>query len=444
MRGNFNARLASYMRLLLGIVLTNNFWKARRVNVIQIADFTGALRRLRTVWAARRQSWGCGNGERWLRASRVAGWFAVALVPSRRLLAEDSIGYRYAGYGEERGRVQVATQGISYDTQLNSHLSVKGDLIYDSISGATPTGAPPPTGSKEVPTVELHDIRRAVSVAPTWQDGRYSVTPQFAYSKERDYESYGVSLNQSFEFNQKNTTLNVGIARDFDRVLPNLPATWLFRPASKDNTDVLVGVNQLLDANTYVSLNVTLGYSSGQLADPYKRVVFGDFGLDSLFQEKRPSHKFRQVAEVSLTHFFKQVNGSSELSYRLHHDSYDIFSHTLALAWHQKIGERLILTPMVRYYEQSAASFYYTIVPGNPYFQQDPEGSPAPDYYSADFRLARLRSWTYGVTASWRITHELSVEGGYQRYEMQGLDGITAASAFPKANLITGGLRYWF
>ena len=145
---------------------------------------------------------------------------------------------------------------------------------------------------------------------------------------EAVYESVGLSLNEAIDFNQRNTTLNLGIAHNFDRLKGFFAQDW----QSKDATDVLLGVNQLLGPHTHLTANLTLGYTDGFLSDPYKGVNFTfrypvsfydppDVGVNS-DGERRPGHKFRQVALASLTHYFEAVRGSAEASYRFHHDDW--------------------------------------------------------------------------------------------------------------------------
>lgn len=365
---------------------------------------------------------------------------ALLVVRAFPIFGEDLVGYRYADYQEEQGRVKVETHAVDYSVTLTPHFLVKGNLVYDAISGATPTGAPPTDGSAQVPLVELRDTRRAFSIATPWLDGRFTTTPQVSYSKERDYESTGLSLNESIDFDQKNTTINLGVAHDFDRVLPNR-GEWIREAQSKENTDVLIGVVQLLDPVTYVSANLTLGYSSGFLSDPYKRIVFPEFSPEILFPERRPDHRFRQVIFLGINRFITPMNAAVELSYRFHHDGFGIYSHTASLEWGQKLGKYATLTPLVRFYEQSAATFYAPTISGNPL---PDEGSPIPDYFSSDFRLSHLRTWTFGLSAKIRLTDYWGLDFGYQRYEMQGLDGATFASAYPKANVFSAGLHITF
>ena len=364
---------------------------------------------------------------------------ALHVLCSSRVRGENQADYKYDNYSEEHGRIQVETHSAYLDQTVNSRLTLQGQLVYDGISGATPTGAPPPIGSKQVPTTKMDDIRRAENVTANLRLANHTISPQFAYSKESDYESIGVAVTDAIEFNQKNTTLVLGISHDFDRVMPSF---WT-SSKPKDTTDFLIGVNQLLDPKTVLTVNFTFSTSDGYLADPYKGVRFDGYpDPTAIFPEKRPGYKTEEIGFVSLTHFFDRLNGSAEVSYRLYHDSFDILSHTVAAQWYQKLGKHLILSPMFRFTDQSAASFYGVRFPGDP---SDPASPvPIPNYYSADYRLSSLQTFTYGLQASVIITSWLWVDAAYTRYEMVGNDNSTPASAYPKANVLTAGVRLWW
>lgn len=416
-----------------------------------------------------------------------AAWAAIiALTPKTH--AEDRADYRYELYSEDNDRIQIRTQGFWFDKGISPWMSLKGNFIYDSISGATPTGAPPiPTGPDRrdpdvnpgeitpgsfppppnngpVRTVEIDDIRRAGYLQPTFLWKNHTISPQAAVSIESDYESFGAALSDAIDFNNKNTTVSWGVSFTPDRVLdaPQNPdgtgkeREWVY----KNTTDFFVGVTQLLNPETIVTFNLTLGYTDGYLNDPYKRVVFEDYNYyyegDAYNEhpESRPHHKFRQVAYTSINHFVDKLDGAVEASYRFSHDDYGIFAHTVSLQWHQKIKEWAVISPLFRFHNQSAADFYGVSFPGdgepghidipnwNPIF--GPEPRPEPDYYSADYRLSALNSITYGVGLSLKPFDWGSLELAYKRYEMSGNDNITSSAQYPDANVYTAGITLWF
>jgi hypothetical protein len=368
--------------------------------------------------------------------------------------AEDHLDYRYGNYGEESGRIQIQTHSALFEVRLNNAASARGEFVYDAISGATPTGSPPPgttpfngppgPGSSQVPLAHMTDTRWAGNLATPIVWGNNITTPGFAYSLEGDYESIGISLTHSLAFNQKNSTLTFGVSHDFDTIFEK----FFIQDKKKDNTDFLIGFSQILGPRTLVSANLTLGGATGYLSDPYRGFHF-DYYPDpnALFPEKRPDWKLKEVFLLALNQHVDPLDGSAEISYRFYHDSYGIFAHTASLAWFQKLGKHVIISPTFRYYWQTAASFYApwlpgdpTVPPSDPYFS----GVYIPDYYSADYRLSRLMTFTYGVNATVLIASHVTLDASYQRYEMHGLDSITSPSAYPKANVFSIGARITF
>ncbi|MEC9332097.1 MAG: DUF3570 domain-containing protein [Verrucomicrobiota bacterium] len=389
--------------------------------------------------------------------------------PVLRGRAEDRIDFKHEDYSEENGRIKIRTTSFLFERDLIPKLTVKGAYVYDGVSGATPTGAPPLPNESEVETTEIKDIRRAGFIAADYQIGSHKLSPQLAYSSESDYKSFGLSLIDSMDFNDKNTTITIGASHDIDRIVPNYGMN-IIREKNKDNSQVIVGLTQLINPKTVFTANLTLGYSSGYLDDPYKGVLFDDhysptteeikslsefLSLDEiidlfeykdgdpyvLFPENRPSKKFRQVGLLSLTHYIEKLNGSIEGAYRYYHDDFGVNSDTLSLTWRQKIGDQFIVSPSFRFYRQSSADFY------NPRFNvgspiQHPEATPS--HYSADFRLSEFDSFTYGVKFNYIVSDNLKFDLSLKRYEMEGKDNKTSPSAYANANIITGGFRVWF
>lgn len=353
----------------------------------------------------------------------------------------------------------VETQTFLFDTHLSPWLTLKGTFVHDAISGASPAGGPPPaqvlnpippafggpTGpfSAEVQTSEVHDIRWAASLSPTftWDNQRF--TPELSYSREHDYLSVGTAFNYALDLNEKNTTLNAGWSHDFDTVLPK--GIFVHDKAHKDADEILLGLNQLLGPKTVLTANFTFGNSHGYLGDQYKGVLFNFFGGSPLYQdptqplalsaENLPHHRNRYITYVALTQAVTPLHASAEGSYRLFVDSFGITAHTVELAWYQKLGKRLVIAPMVRYYEQSAAGFYAT---------QFNDIATPPEFYTSDYRLSNLQTITGGVNVTWRARDWLTIDAGFRRYVMQGLDGVTDQSAYPAATVYTIGARLWF
>ncbi len=406
-------------------------------------------------------------------AAALALAVALPLLSLNRAHGENQVDYRFENYQEDDNRIHVTTHSALFDVTLNPHITVKGEAVLDAISGATPTGAPPPSDatytpdstpppaaqrSHNVPLAEMHDERRAGNVEFDLNFGRHHFSPQVSYSEESDYVSRGASLGYSLDLNEKNTTLNFGWSHNWDRMKGGvLRSTYKHKNAD----DFLIGLNQLLSPTTVLTVNFTYGHAQGYMADPYRSVYFNGYPQDYdpanpdaviLYNhgESRPSKKDKYIAYVALSQFFTPVNGSAEVSYRFYHDTFGVDAQTVTLAWFQKIGRRIVVSPSFRYYYQTAASFYATQFAGDPTLPAGdilPDGSvnPAlPDYYSSDYRLSEFQSFSYGINVSYKANKWLSFDASYKRYIMEGLDGVTSQTAYPAANVVTIGARFWF
>ena len=405
------------------------------------------------------------SARRWRReavALALAG--TLQLLQLNRAHGENYAGYRFESYKEDGGRMQVETHAFSFQQGIRPWLELKGEAVYDCVSGATPTGEPPPSTlnyipawgsdpvppqSTSLPLVHTHDIRCSGGLEPTFNLGAHHITPGLSYSEEHDYISRGVSLNYSLDLNEKNTTLNLGWSHNSDIVYADGRRQTI--NGHKDSDDVMLGVNQLLGPKTVLTLNFTYGNARGYLSDPYKVVAFTDtvlFGfppanpgdpwglMSGNAAEQRPRNRGRYIGYAALTQAVTPLDASIEGSYRLFVDSWGMTAHTFTATWFQKLGKHITVAPTCRYYRQSAADFYHVTMPG--------VAADAPPYFSADYRLSELESFAYGFSLNVKPADWLSIEFSYQRYEMFGLDSVTLAEAYPKANVVTIGVRLWF
>ena len=327
--------------------------------------------------------------------------------------------------------MQIQTHSVYFDQKIMDALTMKGELVYDGISGATPTGTHQANGKAKLTHVE--DIRRAGNIGAEWRFGDHTLSPGIAFSKESDYQSKGVSLADAIDFNEKNTILQLGVSHNFDNVRHANRIDW----SDKDATEAIVGISQLLSPKTILNVAFTFGNDSGYLSDPYRAAEyhpsFFPSGVTTAVPERRPAHRNKEVLFNSLTHHFDSLNASLEGTYRFYYDSYGVFSHTVGINWHQWLGQHLIVEPLVRFSEQSAASFYTTQFSGS--FSSDPAG-----FHSSDYRLSSFYSLDFGLQATAVINEHFHVNLGYHRYAMYGLDATTA-DMYPQANVFTIGLQ---
>ena len=365
----------------------------------------------------------------------------LVLATPRAARAEQAVAYKYSDYRESGGRVTVATQSalLQSDIGLAWHAKVTGTI--DAIAGATPNGQPAPSGSNQVPLSTLHDRRKAWTADFSRQFSRVNLGVGFGNSRESDYVSNGWALNAVTDFNQKNTTLLTGVAGTFDDVKVRSQPD----PAKKRTNDVIVGVTQLLDRHTSLTFNVTLGRATGYMSDPYKVVQVDEEFLPGIFLtrtfgENRPGERNKGLALLAVNRAFAEMRGAIDASYRIYRDSFGITAHTLEATWLQRLGSKLILSPGVRLYQQSAADFYhYDLNPtGIVPVRRPVDTTPK---YSSDFRLSKMRTTNLAVKLIWDATPWMKLDAAVEHYVMRGRDGVTPDSAYIRATTFTVGAR---
>jgi len=375
-------------------------------------------------------------------ARRLAGlWMAMALVIAqpRAARAENSLAYEYEDYREMGGRISVDTESALVQQDLGTDMQVKLGGVIDAIAGATPSGQPAPAGSDQVTLARDTDLRHAWNADLSRQFSAVNVDVGFARSIEGDYMSNGWSVNTLTSFNQNNTTLLLGAAGTDDNVEVFFEPVWL----RKLSNDAIIGVTQLIDPLTSVSINATWTRQTGFLSDPYKIVevdeqVFSGVFLPETFGENRPDARNKGDAFASVNRALPGLDAAFEASYRFYHDTWGITANTLELLWFQHAGAHLIFRPNLRMYEQSAAQFYtYNLLDSGIAPTHNPQGP----HFSSDARLSAFDSLDFGMNTIWKINDRIELDVALEGYRQRGTDGVTPQSAYYRARIITFGSK---
>ena len=381
---------------------------------------------------------------------------ASLLCPALRAHGEIEIppqeyDYGFQLYQEDDNRIRVEAHYLRGQIELNDETSFRFQYIHDAISGASPTGVLP--GSVQPFYAELEDVREGILGAISRQIGDHRAEIEFSYSGEDDYISHGLAITDTWELNQKNTTLRFG----FNYLDDDVEVSGL-SDQDKNTYDFFAGVSQILGKNTLVTANLTLGYAEGYLNDPYKLIqrttiitIPGPVGpievpVVNVYRENRPDSRFRQVLQLGARHYFDPVNAALDGVLRLSNDDFGIFSQTVQIEWRQEVGEHLQVTPFVRYYNQSDADFFTNTLDNYP-------GTPAPfptgssPNYSADYRLSSFDALSGGLRLNYNFNEHLGLSAAYERYVMDGTgsaSGRAPDQAYADADIWTFGIHAAF
>jgi hypothetical protein len=350
-------------------------------------------------------------------------------------------------YKENAGRVQAIEPVVSLKKDFGDQRVLAGAFTADSLSGATPNGALPsrkvqtfasPSSASLTPQpgkkTRLYTIAPGeLPQDPNFKEQRFAGDADWSQplglndtlaagghvSTEHDFDSFAAHGDFSHDFNEKNTTLAVGVNVEHDLIQPHggtpVPDSdyALYEHESnqtKTVTGALAGVTQVLARNWLTQLNYTFDHSQGYLTDPYRILSLLDATgeVTGYRYENRPDSRTRQ----SLYWLNKVALGPSvlDVTYRRGKDSWDINSDTVEAHLRIALSSATYLEPLARWYHQGAASFYNLYLNGT---------GAAPLYASADPRLAAFVGTTFGLKFGVTVIRNGELSLRLEQYEQR-------------------------
>lgn len=345
------------------------------------------------------------DGEGSLGARLLAAAFALPLAgpavadspPERAQISLKVLDYKETQPGATRIIVRAPALGLTLPVAGGpfGDWAVTGSFVSDSISGASPayhTSA----------LTRVDDLRRAIDLNAT----RYFASGATlalgrSVSKEEDYLSHATSLQGSLASDDRNTTVNAGVALTRDTINPVNRAV---RDERKRTAELLLGATQVLTPQDIVQATWRHARGRGYFSDPYK--VF----------DNRPRSRDAQTLLVRWNHHFASTETSARFSYRYFRDTFGVRSHTFGAEFAQPLPWGLTVTPLARLYTQTAARFYVDAPAGSensPFAPNPPESAL---FYSQDQRLSNFGARTFGIKLAKQIGSDWLVDVKVERY----------------------------
>jgi len=390
-----------------------------------------------------------------LGATVVRGQDAPMAPTNSRFLEDWSVDSALAYYHED-GRIRAIEPVVNVAKVFADGQALDFNVTFDSLSGSSPNGALTSHAAQTFASPSGKASHRYMTAPgqlpadPNYQDDRIAVGGNWTIpitrvdqvsvggklSHEDDFFSATVNASIVRDFNEKNTTLSLGISNEYDSLQPIGGAP---EPGSdyalaektggktKDGVSALLGVTQVMTRNWVSELNVSLDRFKGYLNDPYKitSILDNAGNTTGYVYESRPDQRTRKSAywENRVT-WLDRV--STAVSLRYMSDDWSVRSDTaqLHLRWSLHNRERYI-EPTFRWYRQTAADFYTPFILDT--------GRPTSGYESSDSRLGAFHALTYGVKYAQKFPglgsreeSELSIRLEYYK---QTLEERTAAPA---------------
>lgn len=353
----------------------------------------------------------------------VAGLSALA---ARDVLAQSSIDARFLFYKESGGRTQVLDPMVLLHQDFGASAGQVDLLVgFDAISGASPSGGYPTAdvttsasgklvNDGSIPQVQYQDQRKSASLSYARKFGAHLPSVDFSYAKENDYTARSYGFSDSWILSEGRATLHFGASLARDVVAPVTNDLRL----SKSTNGFSLGLTWIVDEKNLFDVSASVMELYGYLDDPYKIVPVGPVGTAESLPDHRPDTRSRRALVLKYGHHF-EWDAAVKATYRYYNDSWSLQAHTLEVTYDHRLSPAWIVSPQIRIYTQTGASFYGSLI-----------SSPR-TYRSADYRLSPLYSVLGGLTLSHRIDERLGVSLGATVQAQQGRDRVIPVSTSP-------------
>jgi hypothetical protein len=334
------------------------------------------------------------------------------------------------------GGMDINTYEASARAKIGEDFAVDYSYLVDKVSGA----------SVDVLSQAsvIKDERKQNSVDVTFVHDKTTYTIGFSNSKERDYISNTPHISLSQDMFGDLTTVTLGFSRSRDSVgendgtafVPNV--VWLGHAESRAYD---LGLSQILTRNLIAGVTLDVITDDGYLANPYRSIRYrSDAPLGySLASQVYPDTRTSTAVEGRLKYYLP-YRAAASVIYRYYRDTWAIVGNTLEFDYTQPIRNRWIFEGRVRYYKQTAASFYSDIFPY----------ANSQNYEGRDKDLAASDNFTYGVKVTyawlpdgWKVFKRstVSLDVSQIRFKYQDFRDIKDYNDTPAGGSYPAGLE---
>jgi len=285
------------------------------------------------------------------------------------------------------GGMDITGYSATARAKITENFALEANYFVDKVSGASVdvlSSASP-----------IKDERRQKSGTLEYLHDKTTYTASYMSSVERDYISETASFSLSQSMFGDLTTVTLGFARSNNTVgdnggTANKPdVTWVGHALTRAYSG---GVSQIITKNFIAGVNLQVITDAGYLANPYREIRFllGSTRGYGLASQVYPDTHTSTAVQVQAKYYLPYRAAVTGL-YRYYNDTWGVVGNTYELDYTHPIRDKWIFEGRVRYYKQSAASFYSDLFP----FQF------AQNFTARDQNLAALDNTTIGAKVTY-------------------------------------------
>ena len=282
------------------------------------------------------------------------------------------------------GGMDITGYSATARAKITENFALEANYFVDKVSGA----------SVDVLSQAsvIKDERKQKSGTIEYLHDKTTYTASYMTSTERDYVSDTASFSLSQSMFGDLTTLTLGFANTHNRVGENdgtAGIAWLGHSLSRSYSG---GLSQILTKNLIAGVNLQVITDAGYLANPYRLIRFLDNsarGYGTASQVYPDTHTSTAV-QVQAKYYLPYRAAVTGL-YRYYTDTWGVIGNTYELDYTHPIANEWIFEGRVRYYTQSAASFYSDLFPF----------AGSQNFTARDQNLAALDNTTIGAKVTY-------------------------------------------
>ena len=297
------------------------------------------------------------------------------------VLPEDRSDLLYHLY--DGGGVQIDGPSVLVRKQVGKSVSLVANYYVDMISSASidviTTASP------------YAEERTQWSLGMDYLRGNTTMSIGYTSSVESDFDAKTYSLSVSQDMFGDLTTLTLSYALGDDLVGRSDDPGF---ERENDRQHYGLGITQILTRNLIATLKFETITDEGFMNNPYRTVRYADAGSAigySYEPELYPNTRTSNAVGVRLK-YFMPWRAALEGEYRYFTDTWDIESHTAAIAYTHPWG-RFTFSGKYRYHDQTGAHFYSDL------FSRE----QATNFRGRDKELSALTSHTFRLSGSYEF-----------------------------------------
>ena len=280
----------------------------------------------------------------------ITGRYLVDMITAASIRGGSTL----SGNNETEGEEEDDVGEHRFDNSMSILNTTNNTNRVDAISAASSRGGGGGGYASLGPSFD--DVRNEFNLGLAQILAGNLINVNWIYSNERDYTSDTFAGTFSRQFAMKNTTLELGFVRSWDRVFP-VTKDW---KRHKNVVTYSANFSQIISKNALIQFLTSYTENNGYLADAYNQVRIDSANTTVLYDPIHPDNRIRRAAATQVK-FRLDKTSSMQLGYRYYWDNWEVNSHTISANYMRHLSQYIILGIDWRSYLQSRAYFFKEI-----------------------------------------------------------------------------------